>query len=66
MELEEGMRRKIVVSVVTVLAFIAFIVLIGTTFTANGDLGSEGGLALIGSIVLFVVVMGAVGVWIAR
>ncbi|MFB6130390.1 MAG: hypothetical protein ABEJ28_06180 [Salinigranum sp.] len=66
MELEEGMRRKIVVSVVAVLAFIALIVGIGETFYGNGSLGTSGGLALVVSIVLFVLVMGAIGVWLAR
>jgi hypothetical protein len=65
MEIDEEMRRKIGLSVAVVGFFIALIVGIGTTFD-GGDLGSTGGLALVGSIVLFVLAMGVVGFWLAR
>jgi hypothetical protein len=60
MELEEGMVRKIAISVAAVGVFVAFVVGIGTTFN-DGGLGSTGGLALVGAIVLFILLMAGVG-----
>jgi hypothetical protein len=60
MELEEGMVRKIAISVAAVGVFVAFVVGIGTTYD-DGGLGSSGGLALVGAIVLFVLLMAGVG-----
>ncbi|MGM0591293.1 MAG: DUF7472 family protein [Halobacteriota archaeon] len=65
MNLEEGMLRKIGVSVVAVVFFIALILYIGMSFD-SGTLGSAGGLAIVGSMALFIVVMGIVGLWLAR
>jgi hypothetical protein len=65
MALEAEMRRKIVVSIVTVAVFIVIIIGIGVTFD-DGGLGSNGGLALIGSIVLFILLMAGVGVFLSR
>jgi hypothetical protein len=65
MALEAEMRRKILVSIVTVAVFIAIIIGIGVTFD-DGGLGSNGGLALIGSIVLFILLMAGVGVFLSR
>lgn len=64
MELEAEMRRKIAVSVVAVGVFIALIVGIGAAFPDG--LGGTGGLALVGSIVLFILVMAGVGVFLSR
>ena len=60
MEIDAAMRRKIVVSLVSVGAFFALFVGIGATF--GPDLGETGGLALVGAIALFVLVMAGVGV----
>ncbi|MFB6155307.1 MAG: hypothetical protein ABEJ22_05380 [Haloferacaceae archaeon] len=65
MELDEEMRRKIGLSVAVVGFFVVLLVGIGVTFD-GGDLGTGGGLALVGSILLFVLAMGAVGVWLAK
>ena len=64
MALEAEMRRKILVSLVAVAVFIGIIIGIGVTFH-DGGLGSSGGLALIGSIVLFIMLMAGVGVFLA-
>ncbi|MFB6304250.1 MAG: hypothetical protein ABEH47_03715 [Haloferacaceae archaeon] len=64
MELEEGMVRKIAVSTAVVVAFLVLIVFLGMTY--GSDLGDTGGLALIGSIVLFILVMAGVGVYLDR
>jgi hypothetical protein len=66
MELEEGMRRKIVVSVVAVVVFIGIIVGIGATYYSGENLDPAGGLALVGSMALFVVVMAVIGAWLSR
>ncbi|AZH27021.1 DUF7472 family protein [Haloplanus aerogenes] len=64
MELEEGMVRKIAISAGAVGLFVAAVVGIGTTYN-DGGLGSAGGLALVGSIVLFILVMAGVGFLLA-
>jgi hypothetical protein len=64
MEIDEGMARKIAVSVAAVGVFVAAIVSIGTTFN-DGGLGRTGGLALVAAIGLFVLVMAAVGLFLA-
>ena len=66
MELQEGMGRKIVVSVAAVVAFIAVILGIGTTYYSDGSLGDPGGIALVASIALFVLAMAVIGVWLSR
>jgi len=66
MEIDAEMRQKIVVSVVAVGIFIALILGIGATFGTDAGLGDQGGLYLIGSIVLFVLVMAGVGIWLDR
>lgn len=65
MDLEEGMLQKIVVSVGAVAIFISLIIAIGTTYYNDG-LGNAGGTALVGAIVFFILLMGAVGVYFAR
>jgi hypothetical protein len=65
MELEEGMVRKIAISVGAVGLFVAVVLGIGTTYN-DGGLGSTGGLALVGSIVLFILAMAGVGLFLAR
>jgi hypothetical protein len=65
MAIEAEMRRKILVSLVAVAVFIGIIVGIGVTFD-DGGLGSSGGLALIGSIVFFILVMAGVGVFLSK
>ncbi|MFC5365432.1 DUF7472 family protein [Salinirubrum litoreum] len=64
MDLDEEARRQIAVSVVAVGFFVALILGIGVVF-ANSGLGSTGGLALVGAIVLFIFVMAAVGVFLS-
>jgi hypothetical protein len=63
MDLEEGMVKKIVVSVVTVAVFVGLILFIGVTYN-DGGLGSTGGIALVATIALFILVMAGVGVFL--
>lgn len=67
MDIDEEMRRKIVVSlgaaVVVVVGFLA----IGATYSnGEGNLPPTGGYALIGAIVLFVLVMAGAGLYLSR
>ncbi|RLM56641.1 hypothetical protein DVK02_09090 [Halobellus sp. Atlit-31R] len=62
MDIDAEMRRKIVVSIVSVGAFFALFVGIGATY--GPDLGDTGGLVLVGAIALFVLVMAGVGVFL--
>ncbi|SEA22350.1 hypothetical protein SAMN04488065_2332 [Haloplanus vescus] len=64
MELEEGMVRKIAISVGAVGLFVALVAGIGITFS-DGGIGSTGGLALVGTIVVFILVMAGVGIFLA-
>lgn len=64
MDLEEGMARKIAVATGTVVGFLALIVLIGMTSGGAEGLDRTGALGLVGSIVLFIVVMAAVGFYL--
>ncbi|WP_251342262.1 DUF7472 family protein [Haloplanus halophilus] len=64
MDLEEGMARKIAISGGAVSVFVALVLGIGTTYN-DGGLGSTGGLALVASIAVFILVMAAVGILLA-
>ena len=64
MDLEEGMVRKIVVATAAVVGFLALIVLIGITWGGSGGLTPTGGLALVGGVILFILVMAGVGVYL--
>jgi len=64
MELEEGMGRKIAISVGAVGVFVALVVGIGTMFN-DGGFGSAGGLALVSAIVVFILLMAGVGLFLS-
>jgi hypothetical protein len=59
MEIDAEMRRKIVVSISSVAVFV--FVFIGVGIVYGPELPSQGGLALVGAIVLFIFGMAAVG-----
>lgn len=65
MALERGRQLEIAVSVVTVLAFVAVILLIGVVFGGSG-LSEIGGYALVAAIGVFVLSMAGGGIWLAR
>ncbi|MFC6725556.1 hypothetical protein ACFQE1_14510 [Halobium palmae] len=64
MDIEGETLREIVVSVVAVGLFVAVILAVGTTF--GNPLSGAGGLALVGAIVLFVLLMAGVGFFLSR
>ena len=65
MEIERETVLEIAVSVGAVVVFVALIVGIGVTYGGQG-LSSQGGVALLGAIAGFVVLMTAVGYFLAR
>jgi len=65
MEIEEGMGRKIALSIVAVLLFIASFVFVGATYGGEGGLTETGGLAMLGALVGFIVLMGVLGFYFA-
>lgn len=65
MEIERETMLEIAVSVGAVIVFVALIVGIGATYGGQG-LSSEGGIALLAAIAGFVLLMTAVGFFLAR
>ncbi|GAB7014317.1 DUF7472 family protein [Halolamina salina] len=65
MDIEEGMGRKIVLSIAAVALFIVSFVVVGTTFGVDGGLSATGGLAMLGSLTGFILLMGALGLYFA-
>lgn len=65
MEIDEEMRRKIVVSFVAVSLLVGAFLAIGVAF-GGGTLSTTGGLALIGAMIAFVLLMAGAGLYLAR
>ncbi|WP_224333195.1 DUF7472 family protein [Haloprofundus halobius] len=65
MELDGETLREIIVSVVAVSLFIVAVLFIGTSY-GGSNLDPTGGLALVASIALFVVLMALVGLFLSR
>jgi len=66
MEIERETVVEAAISFGAVFLFIAAVVVAGMQFRTNGNITETGGLAMLGAIGLFVVVMTAVGFWLAR
>lgn len=64
MELERGRLLEIVVSVGVVGVFVGVILLVGLQYN-TGEMAPSGGLALVGAMAAFVLVMAVVGVLLA-
>jgi len=64
MDLEREKIVEIAVSLASVLIVLAMFYAIGATYNSDG-IGSDGGLYLVGSIVLFVVLMAGAGLYLA-
>lgn len=64
MDVDRDTLVEIAVSVGAVGLFVAVIVTIGSVYN-NSGLSEDGAIALVGAIVLFVIVMSAVGVGLA-
>jgi len=66
MDIEREAIVQTVIAAIALLTFVGAAVFVSTTYTANGDLTSQGGVALVGAIGLFVVVMLSAGLWLER
>jgi peptidoglycan/LPS O-acetylase OafA/YrhL len=66
MDLERETIVQIVVSTLAVATFVVAAVYVSTTYTVNGALTEQGGVALVGAIGLFVLVMMVAGLHLER
>lgn len=66
MEIDRETAREIAVSFAAVGVFVVVIVAIGATYWNGTTLEDRGALALVGSIVLFVLAMTGVGYYLSR
>lgn len=65
MDIDEEMRRKIVVSLAAVVLVVVGFIAIGATYGGAG-LSPTGGYALIGAMVAFILMMAGAGLFLAR
>lgn len=64
MDIEEGMGRKIGLSIAAVVLLIVSFVVVGSRFGGN-ELTETGGLALLAALVGFILLMGVLGFYFA-
>lgn len=64
MDIEEGMGRKIGLSIAAVVLLIVSFIAVGTTF-GGSELTETGGLAMLGVLVGFILLMGVLGAYFA-
>ena len=64
MSLDRETVYQIAVATGAVLLFIGAAAAVSLTFSRNGHISETGGLALVGTIVLFIVVMAGAGLWL--
>ncbi|MFB6083363.1 MAG: hypothetical protein ABEJ94_03865 [Halorientalis sp.] len=65
MDIERETVVEAGVSFAAVLVFVAAVVVVGMIFGTDGSLTGTGGLAVLGAVALFVVVMTLVGYWLS-
>ncbi|MEF8757160.1 MAG: hypothetical protein V5A33_02875 [Halobacteriales archaeon] len=53
-------------AILPVIVFIILLVFLGSSYSSNGDLTSQGGLAVVGLLVLFILGMVGIGVLLAN
>lgn len=66
MELDAETRMQIAVSLVGVGIFIAAATVVSMMYRTNGHIAPQGGMALVAVLLLFIAMMGAAGLWLAR
>jgi len=57
---------QIAVALGAVALFVGFAIVVSAVFSANGNLSPTGGIALVGSIAAFIILMAGAGVWLER
>lgn len=66
MEIDAELRRQITVSLLAAAVFVVGLVAIGSTFGGSAQLPMEGGMALVGLLAGFVLLMALVGAYLIR
>jgi peptidoglycan/LPS O-acetylase OafA/YrhL len=68
MELDGETVRQILVAGLAVVAFVVALILVGRTYGINGGsaISATGGLALVGLLGSFILLMAVVGLWLER
>lgn len=66
MDIERETLLQIVVATVGVAVFTAAAVYAASTYTVDDALSAQGGIAVVGAIGLFIVVMTVAGLWLER
>lgn len=66
MDIEREAAAQVVISAIALVTFVAATVVISSNYATNGNLTEQGGVAIIGAIGLFVVVMIGAGLWMER
>jgi len=66
MEIDAELRRQILVSLLAAAAFLVGLVLIGLRYGTGTALPAAGGLALVGLLTGFVVLMALIGAYLVR
>lgn len=66
MEIERETLVQVAISTLGFVTFVAAAVYVASTYSTNGALSQQGGVAIVGTIGLFVVVMLGAGLWMER
>jgi hypothetical protein len=71
MEIDAEMRRKIAVSLVATVTFVALLVAVGMEYSTESESGGvviqqPGGTYLVAVVALFVLLMGGIGIYLDR
>lgn len=66
MPLDRETVYQVLVSLAAVGLFIGAAVVVTETFSVNGNISDQGGFALLGTILMFILVMAVAGLWLER
>lgn len=66
MDIERETLVQVAISTLAFGTFVAAATFVATSYSANGALTEQGGVALVGAVGLFVVVMLGAGLWMER
>jgi len=66
MDIEREAVVQVVISAIALVTFVAATVVVSTNYSTNGNLTEQGGVAIVGAIGLFVVIMVVAGLWMER
>lgn len=66
MALDRETIWQVAVAMAAVALFVVIAVAVSSVFSANGNISPTGGMALVGSIAAFIILMAGAGVWLER